>query len=140
MKKNRIEDIALPTGVKGLKKYVVNGKSGILSNFRTGTPAHVKAAITYNNLLDHFGVGGKYEKISNSEKIKWVYLKQNELGLESCSYKGYEDPPEIMKFIKDFINPSKLYKQALEKKIMMFYEALGWDEPTDATKTMERFF
>ena len=56
------------------------------------------------------------------------------------AYKGYEDPPEIMKFIKDFINPSKLYKQALEKKIMMFYEALGWDEPTDATKTMERFF
>ena len=53
---------------------------------------------------------------------------------------GYEDPPEIMKFIRDFINPKKLYKQALEKKIMMFYEALGWDEPTDATKTIERFF
>jgi hypothetical protein len=23
---------------------------------------------------------------------------------------------------------------------MMFYEALGWGEPTDATKTVERFF
>ena len=26
------------------------------------------------------------------------------------------------------------------KKIMMLYEALGWDEPTDASKTIERFF
>ncbi len=24
-------------------------------------------------ILEHFGVGNKYEKISNSEKIKWVY-------------------------------------------------------------------
>ena len=34
----------------------------------------------------------------------------------------------------------KIYKQALHKKIMMLYEALGWEEPTDATKTIERFF
>ena len=69
-----------------------------------------------------------------------MYLKNNSLGLDTVAYKGYEDPPEIMKFIRDNINPSKLYKQALEKKIMMFYEALRWDEPTDATKTIERFF
>ena len=47
---------------------------------------------------------------------------------------------DIEKFIRDNINPSKLYKQALHKKIMMLYQALGWDEPTDATKTIERFF
>ena len=34
----------------------------------------------------------------------------------------------------------KMYKQILHKKIMILYEALGWDEPTDATKTIERFF
>jgi len=69
-----------------------------------------------------------------------VYLKNNNLGLNTVAYNGYEDPPEIMKFIRDNINPNKLYKQALQKKLMMFYEALGWDEPTDSTKTIERFF
>ena len=56
--------------------------------------------------------------------MKWVYLKNNSLGLNVIVYKGYEDPLEILNFIRDNINPSKLYKQRLEKKIMMFYE--GW--------------
>ena len=47
---------------------------------------------------------------------------------------------KALDFIKQFINHDKIYKQALHKKIMMFYEALGWGEPTDATKTIERFF
>ena len=90
--------------------------------------------------MEYYNQDKRYEKISNGSKIKWVYLKNNNLGLDTVAYKGYEDTPEIMKFIRDNINPNKLYKQALEKKIMMFYEALGWDEPTDATKTIERFF
>ena len=45
-----------------------------------------------------------------------------------------------MSFIKQFINHKKLYNQALHKKIMMLYQAMRWDEPTDATKTIERFF
>ena len=78
--------------------------------------------------------------MKDGDKIKWVYLKQNPLSLETTAFKGYQDPPEILDFIRQFINPNKLYKQALHKKIMMFYQALNWDEPTDATKTIERFF
>ena len=72
--------------------------------------------------------------------LLWIGGTEDPYGLETIAYKGHEDPPEIMSFIRQYINPNKLYKQALHKKIMMFYEALGWDEPTDATKTMERFF
>ena len=56
------------------------------------------------------------------------------------AYKGHEDPPEVLEFIRQFINVEKIYNQVLHKKIMMLYEALGWNEPTDATKTLERFF
>ena len=104
-----------------------------------GTPVHVKAAWIYNDLLKHHKLEN-VEKIKNSEKIKWVYLKQNPLGLNTIAYKGYEDPPEVLDFIRTYINPNKLYDKALHKKIMMLYEALGWTEPTDATKTIERFF
>ena len=62
------------------------------------------------------------------------------MGLNTIAYKGHEDPPQILDFIRQYIHPDKLYKQALHKKIMMFYEALEWEEPTDSSKTIERFF
>ena len=139
MKLVDFDRIAMPTGVKNLKKYSA-GNNGNFTQFAKGAPAHVKAAITYNNLLDHFGVGDKYEKIGNSEKIKWVYLRSNDLGLESCGYKGYEDPPEIIQFMKDNIDYKKMYAQMLEKKIMMFYDSLTWDQPVNKKKSIERFF
>ena len=139
MKLLDFDRIAMPTGINNLKKYT-NGKKGKFTKFAKGAPAHIKAALTYNDLLRHFGVGKKYEKISNSEKIKWVYLKQNDLGLLSCGYKGYEDPPEIINFIKTNIDYKKMYAQMLEKKIMMFYESLKWNEPVNKKTSMERFF
>ncbi len=139
MRLMEVDKISIPTGVKNIGKYIDKDRK-MFSEYKKGTPVHVKSAIAYNDLLKHYNQDKRYEKISNGSKVKWVYLKNNNLGLDTVAYKGYEDPPEIMNFIRDFINPSKLYKQALEKKIMMFYEALGWDEPTDATKTMERFF
>ena len=139
MRLMEVDKISIPTGVKNIGKYIDKDRK-MFSEYKKGTPVHVKSAIAYNDLLKHYNQDKRYEKISNGSKVKWVYLKNNNLGLDTVAYKGYEDPPEIMNFIRDFINPSKLYRQALEKKIMMFYEALGWDEPTDATKTMERFF
>jgi len=139
MRLMEVDKISIPTGVKNIKKYIDTDRK-IFAPYKKGTPVHVKSAIAYNDLLKHYNQDKRYEKIFDGSKVKWVYLKNNNLGLNTVAYKGYEDPPEILKFIRDNINPSKLYKQALQKKIMMFYEALGWDEPTDATKTIERFF
>ena len=139
MKLMDFDKIAIPTGVKKVTKYEVKG-GAIFKSYKLGTPVHVKSALFYNDMLKHLKISRRYTPIYNGEKIKWVYLKNNPMGLETIGYKGHEDPPEIISFIKEFINPNKLYKQALHKKIMMFYEALGWNEPTDATKTMERFF
>ena len=139
MKLMDFDKIAIPTGVKKVTKYEVKG-GAIFKSYKLGTPVHVKSALFYNDMLKHLKISRRYTPIYNGEKIKWVYLKNNPMGLETIGYKGHEDPPEIISFIKEFINPNKLYKQALHKKIMMFYEALGWGEPTDATKTIERFF
>ncbi len=139
MKLMDFDKIAIPTSVKNITKYkIVNGD--IFKSYKLGTPVHVKSSLFYNDMLRHLNISKRFTPIHNGEKIKWVYLKTNEFGLETMSYKGHEDPPEIMSFIRQYVNHEKLYKQALHKKIMMFYEALGWDEPTDASKTLERFF
>ena len=139
MKLMDFNKIAIPIGVKGMRKYY-NKHGDIFKSHLLRTPVHVKSALYYNDFLKHYKISKQYSPIFNGEKIKWVYLKQNPLGLNTIAYKGYEDPPEILQFIRKFINHDKIYKQALHKKIMMLYNALRWDEPTDATKTIERFF
>ena len=80
-----------------------------------------------------------YEKIKNSEKIRWVYLKHNSLQIKQLAFKGYDDPKEILDFIKENIDYDKLFERALQKKITIFYEALNWDLPVDKINTLERF-
>ena len=139
MKTLPLIDVMFPIGVKNVKKWQRKGDGNFAVRMK-GTPVHVKSALNYNDMLKHLKISKRYSPIYNGEKIKWVYLKNNPLGLETMAYKGHEDPIEIINFIKQFINPDKLYRQALHKKLMMFYVALGWSEPTDATKTIERFF
>jgi DNA polymerase elongation subunit (family B) len=146
MKTSNIQDIALPTGVKNLNKFAdkrrvgkLNSKGSILTAMHKGTPVHVKAAWIYNDLLKYHGLKN-VEQIKNSEKIKWVYLKQNPLGISQIAFKGYDDPKQIMDFIVEHMDYDKLFERALLKKIRMFYEALNWDMPVDKINTLQRFF
>jgi hypothetical protein len=139
MKLMEFDKIAIPTSVKGISKYHIRDGQ-IFNSYKLGTPVHVKSSIFYNDFLKYKKISNRYSPIANGEKIKWVYLKQNEFGLSVIGFKGHDDAPKIIEFIKTHINTDKIYKQVLHKKIMMLYEALGWDEPTDASKNIERFF
>ena len=144
MKNESIYNIALPTGVKGINKFTGKIKGKFKTNqefteFKKGTPVHVKAVIRYNDLLKYHNKIN-YEPIRNSDKIKWVYLKQNPFNIDALAFKGYDDPPEILEFINKYINHDKLYDRALQKKIKMFYESLKWSLPIDKKNTLERFF
>jgi len=146
MKTLPIEEIALPTGVKRLSKFAdtrhsnkkIYGNQGIFTPMYKGTPVHVKAAWVYNDLLKYYKLGN-VEKIKNSEKIKWVYLKQNPLSIAQIAFKGYDDPKEIMDYIKKYIDHNKLFDKALQKKIDMFYDSMNW-VLVDKENTLERFF
>ena len=132
--------MANPIGVKGIGKYEVKDSENAFSQYKKGTPVHVKAAINYNSLIDYWYEGKRYEKISNGSKIKWVYLKENEFGFDTIGYKGYEDPPQILDMIKKYIDHNKMYEQAMSKKVGMFYKALNWGGVEDVTTSMNRFF
>ena len=132
--------MANPIGIKGIGKYEVKEDDTPFSTYKKGAPVHVKAAINYNSLLQHWYEGRKYEKIGNGNKIKWVYLKENQFGFDTIGYKGYEDPPQILEFIKTHIDHSRMFEQAMSKKIGMFYEAMSWEAVVDKQQSIERFF
>ena len=132
--------MANPIGAKGIGKYRVKDEETSFAKYKKGAPVHVKASINYNSILEHWYEGRKYEKITNGSKIKWVYLKDNKFGFDTIAYKGYEDPPQILDFIKQHIDHKKMFQQAMSKKIGMFYKAMKWEKVVDKQQSIERFF
>ena len=144
LKDEELDKIALPTGVKGINKYIDKSKSGFQSktmftSMKKGAPVHTKASVIYNDLLRHFKVTN-HEPISNGNKVRWVYLKQNPYNIDGLAYKGYDDPKQIIDFINQYIDRDKLFDKALSKKIKMFYDAMSWDMPVEKKNTIEKFF
>lgn len=129
-------DISKPTGVKGMKKY----HNDEIGQFKSGAPVHVKSALSYNDFLKLKGLDKKYNPIQNGEKIVWMYMKQNPLGINSLALKGDGDPPEILEFISYYGDYEKMFDNALKKKLLQFYDALKWDSYENVNKLAEKFF
>ena len=131
-------DIAKNSAVKGMSKYTT--KTQVLGEFKKGSPAHVKAAITYNQLLAFYKVPYKYEPMKDGDKIKWVYLKRNPLGLEATGLKGHNDPPQILKLVEQYIDYDKIWEKELENKLDDFYKAMDWEKPNPNLNKASEFF
>jgi DNA polymerase elongation subunit (family B) len=131
--------VARNTAVKNLSEY--DTESSQLNQFIKGTPAHVKAALTYNKLLTHFKIENKYEAIRDGDKIKYVYLKQNPWNLETVAVKGYGDPAEITDIVNTYIDYTALFENELQTKLEDFYTALRWGNiPTEINQNSSLFF
>lgn len=113
-----------------------------LGQFASGTPAHVKAALTYNMLLKHFDVHHMHRPITNGQKIKWVYLKENPLKVETVGFFGDEtDAPPIVQLVRDYIDYDRIFEQEFANKLSDFYAALRWGLiPTKVNQNAAKFF
>ena len=133
------EEIAKNSAVKELNKYKKK-TTNKLFDFKKGTPAHVKAAIAYNDLLTHYHSAFKYEPMRNGDKIKWVYLKNNPMGLDAVGFTGYKDPPEIIDLINTYIDHDKIFERELLGKLEDFYTSLKWGPVINEQQTASKFF
>ena len=132
-------DVARNTSVKNISEYDMGTNQ--LNGFKKGTPAHVKAALTYNALLHHFKITNRYESIEDGAKVKWVYLTQNPYNLEAVAVKGYNDPPQIIELVKTYIDYKALFENELQKKLEDFYSALKWGNiPTEVNQNANEWF
>ena len=141
IKARPIIDIAKSTGVKNIEKYTRNFiDNKPFTNSHKGIPAHVKASINYNDLITYYNQQNK-GKIRSGDKIKWVYLKNNPYGIESCGFKGYDDPTQITDFIAQYVNYEKIFQSELQNKLEAFYGALKWGGlPQKNAKLINKFF
>jgi DNA polymerase elongation subunit (family B) len=136
LKSKELLEIMSPSSVKDIKKY--EQQQSHIFNFPKGTPVHVKAAMAYNDILTK-GNKVQFEPITNGSKVKYIYLKQNPLGIETCAIRGFDDPQEIVDFIKQYLDHEKVFDKLLGNKLQDFYDGMDWGKPI-SNSTINEFF
>ena len=123
-----IEKIGNPQAMKKLNKFTERkARAGeMFSTIGKGAPAAVKAAIIYNDLLRFWKLDKKYNYITQGEKIKWIYLKNNPYRIEAIAFLDYDIPKEIRTFIEKYADRQKVFDSILLNKLEGFYNDLGW--------------
>lgn len=139
-----IFDLAKNTSVKFVSQDKVkdyNPKSRKPFQTIMGTPAQVKAALMYNDLLIQWKLTKHVPPIFNGQKIKWLYIKDNEYGVDAIALKADgTDPKPIMEFVEKYIDRNAMYERELKSKLVAFYDILKWDYPSLDTKKAAEFF
>lgn len=111
------------TGVKDIAKYIVGREP--FTGYVSGTPAHVKSAINFNDMLTKIPKTDA-TAINNGEKIKWAYLKNNPYGFDTIALRGYQDPAELVEFVEQYIDRDKIFDRELRGKFDDFFAAMNW--------------
>lgn len=112
------EILSTRKSVKDLKKY--QGNASGFDVFK-GTPQNSKAAILYNNLVDHLNLENKYAKIESGDKIKIIYLAKNRFGIDYIGFKS-----EFPKEFELVPNYKLLYMKLVYPVIERVYNSVGW--------------
>ena len=118
-----------PTRVKTLDKYLASPpKPGeMFSAVNQGAPAPVKAAIKYNDLLTFWGLDKKHSKITQGDKVKWIYFKENPYKIEALAFLDFDLPEKIITLLEKYADTNRAFESILESKLQGFYNDLGWE-------------
>lgn len=142
--KHTIFELGKTTSVKfisdnGENNYNPRGRK--ILEFVKGTPVGVKAALAYNDLLKIWQLEKQVVPILSGQKVKWVYLMQNDFNIEVLAMKADDtDPEKILEFVTTYIDRHKMYKKELYSKLENMYEVVKWEMPSRASQTASKYF
>ena len=131
-----------PTMIKKLNKYKGRKAAGEMfteilrplsakkegkTQRNLGAPAPVRAAIKYNDLLTLWQLDKKYNLMTQADKVKWIYLKDNPYKIEALAFFDYEMPDKIKQFLEQYADRQKVFDSILLNKLEGFFNDLEWD-------------
>lgn len=115
------DDIALIKSVNVYDEYARKCRGW---NVADNMPGACKAAYYYNLILDDLGLTHKYNKITNSDKIKYLYI--NSTNRYNISVIGYIDNyPKEFKDIFE-VNLNMMFEKGVKDIVKQFYAGLDW--------------
>lgn len=130
-KKLSVEQISSPSGVNGMKIY--NKGNHI---YIKGTPIHVRGSLLFNHHNHRLGLSKKYPMISDSDKIKYVYVSKPNPFHEDVIAFVTELPPEFG--LHKYIDYDKQFQKVFVKAVENIIGCMGWS--TDTSSNLDEFF
>ena len=113
------EDIAFPRGINKLDQYADK-----VTDYRKGTPIHVKGAIVYNRFLKEQGKDKQYMTVKDGDKGKFTYMKlPNPMRVHVMTTPGTL-PREFG--LEKYIDFDKQYDKAFIEPLNNIVEGIGW--------------
>jgi DNA polymerase elongation subunit (family B) len=131
-----------PTAVKKLEKYSgKNARAGeMFTEILKGAPASVRATIRYNDLLRLWQLDKKHNYITQADKVKWIYLKDNPYKIEALAFFDYDMPDKINEFLLKYADRQKIFDSILLNKLEGFFSDLEWNLDLNPYKKAFDFF
>lgn len=123
-----LTELGNPSAVKTLDKYTGRKpRAGeMFSKIIKGAPAPVRATIIYNDLIRFWRLDDKHSYISQSDKVKWIYLKPNRYRIEAIAFTPSNIPDKILEFIEEYADRQKIFDSILLNKLEGFFLDIGW--------------
>lgn len=114
--------IAIIKSLNKLDEYVANCDGW---NVAPRMQAHYRGAYYYNKLLDDLHIANNYEKIRQGDKVKFVYLKNNnKYGINVISY--VDTYPKEFESIFE-LDKEMMFEKCVKDVVNQFYKALNWN-------------
>lgn len=133
--KEDIMAIAVVSSSNNSEKYIDDEY-----DFKKGTPWHMRGIANYNSFLD-FNNYKNYIKISDSDKVGVVYLKNNRYEFEQMSFPlDTEVPDDLWDFVSETVDSKKSVSKLIDKKLERYYDVMGWEEPKRKEEKISSFF
>lgn len=126
-----VEEISFPRSVNGLERYYDKN-----STFTKGTPIHVKGALVYNDLLHKNNLVATYPLIKEGEKIKFVYLKQQNPTPDMVISFGQNLPEQLN--LHKYIDYEKQFEKTFIEPLKSILDTIQWK--IEKTVTLEDLF
>lgn len=102
----------------------INAYSHPVTIYRGGTPAHVKSALLFNNMIKSRGLENRHELIVGGDKIKFVYLTQpNPVKDKVIGFKGML-PRELG--IEPYIDYNVQFDKVFVSALKSVTDVVGW--------------
>mgnify|MGYP003634698106 FL=1 len=117
-----------PSAVKKLEKYSgKNARAGeMFTEILKGAPAPVRATIRYNDLLRLWQLDKKYNLITQADKVKWIYLRDNPYKIEALAFQDFDIPEKVNDFLNAYADRQKVFNSILLNKLEGFFSDLQW--------------
>lgn len=119
-----VEDISVTSSISNLEKYYNEYRANNFV-FAKGTPIHVKAAITYNNMIEQKKLDKIYQYIKSGDKIKYVFLKDlNPCRNDSIAFLNFF-PKEFN--LGEFVSYEKTFERVFMGPVKNIMEPIKWN-------------